>query len=341
MTDFKFKWIDNNGNEQGFFSKKGHFDGEDLCLDDTTLPAAALLDLDIRGKRMIFSCLGESNEPVYVVVAITKGSPKALKQQIGVARSAAWANFRKEELQKEGRGHEFRAVECPHCTATIDLTGFPQTPQISCEFCHALGTIPQQMAEPIRGEKDYRLCDECGMYSKPLKFTIFYFYFLLVVYGYWQKETWRCPGCMRGEAWKMLFGNLIFIVGVPVALVQLFRSYGGSSLGSLYPGLDSANLKARSGKLNQAIESYQKIVSNHPVSAGVKYNIGLALLNDNSPEKAAKMFEFALTDCANYRPAASMLAGCYESLNDTGNLQVLQKQWGTVEEEEAAEAIDE
>jgi len=30
---------------------------------------------------------------------------------------------------------------------------------------------------------------------------------------------------MRGEAWKMFFGNLIFLLGVPVARIQLFRSY--------------------------------------------------------------------------------------------------------------------
>jgi hypothetical protein len=156
----------------------------------------------------------------------------------------------------------------------------PPSPQVYCPFCHTLGTM-DALAGPIKAEAQYRLCDQCGMYSKPRKFTIFYFYFLLVLYGFYQKETWRCPACMRPEAWKMLFGNLLFVIGVPVALVQLFRSYGGTDIGRLFAGLDSANLKARQGNLAGAIEAYRRILTEHPVAAGIKYNIGLAALSKN------------------------------------------------------------
>ena len=40
---FKFKWLDAEGNMQGFLSKKGSFDGETLTLDDVELPAALLV----------------------------------------------------------------------------------------------------------------------------------------------------------------------------------------------------------------------------------------------------------------------------------------------------------
>ena len=132
----------------------------------------------------------------------------------------------------------------------------------------------------------------------------------------------------------MLFGNLLFIVGLPVALVQLFRSYGGTDIGGLYPGLDRANLKARSGNFEGAIADYRAILERQPVSAGVKDNIGLAFLHDKDEAGAARMFEYALKDCANYQPAAAMLAQCYESLGETEKLAELKDRWGIKDEEE-------
>jgi tetratricopeptide (TPR) repeat protein len=137
---------------------------------------------------------------------------------------------------------------------------------------------------------------------------------------------------MRGEAWKMLFGNLLFLVGVPVAIVQLFRAYGGTDVGGKYPGLDSANVKARSGNFEQAIADYRKILDKQPVAAGVKYNIARAFLQREDFQGAAKMLEYALSDCANYGPAAHALAGCYERLGEQEKLAELKRQWGGTDE---------
>ena len=112
----------------------------------------------------------------------------------------------------------------------------------------------------------------------------------------------------------MLLGNLLFVLGVPVALVQLYRSYGGTSVGTKYAGLDGANLRARRGDITGAIGAYQKILERVPVTAGVKYNIGTAFVQQNQLEEAAQMFEYSLADCSNYAPSASALAQCYTTL---------------------------
>ena len=49
----------------------------------------------------------------------------------------------------------------------------------------------------------------------------------------------------------------------------------------------------------------------------------------------------ALADCANYRPAATLLAGCYEELGETQKLADLKAQWGVDEEEEDKQATAE
>ncbi len=343
--DFKFHWVGENGQQVGFFSKKGNLSGNDLTLDDTTLPVGSIVDVDTRGNILVLGLVSEDDEPIHAAIQTSKAGK--LKSELGVRRSATWAELHRKELQEKGLGHTFREETCPSCTATIDLSNKEPTPQMSCDFCHTISLSESfdhgpQTPNQSNSETGYRICDECGMYSKPRKFTIFYFYFLLYVYGWRSQTTWRCPGCMRGEAWKMLGGNLIFILGVPVALVQLFRSYGGTDIGALYKGLDKANLKARKQDLGGAIEIYQNILRERPTSAGVKYNVGLAMLQQNRTEEAARMFEYALADCANYHPAAAVLAGCYETLNETDKLAALHEKWGDdVEDENAIHEAEE
>lgn len=334
-VSFKFKWVNDQGQPEGFLAKKGSFDGETLLLDEAEVPAAAVIESEVRSNRLILSVATQEDEPVLLVVAIVQGSAKDLKDILGRARSRAWAAARREEMTAEGRGAEFREETCPNCNATIDLTGMPPTPQISCDFCNTISTLDS--AEGVHLHQDLRLCDHCGMYSKPREFTRFYFYFLLVVYGYWSDKTWRCPGCMRGEAWKMLGGNLLFLLGIPVALVQLFRSYGGTDIGGAYAGLDSANIKARKGDLRGAINAYENILAKQPVSAGLKYNIALAFLQQDDIKNATHTLEYALKDCANYQPAASVLATCYEQAGEGSKLATLRKQWG-VESPDESEA---
>lgn len=321
---FKFKYLDPGGNEQGFFSKKGHFDGSTLQLDTAAIPANSIVHLDNRENRVVLAVAQKQGDPATILFTVTSGNVNLLKTALGKARSKAWAEVHQKELQEKGRADEFRSANCPHCDATIDLTGHRDSPQVSCDFCNTVGN----MDNPNKEEKQYRLCDECGMYSKPRKFTIFYFYFLLVVYGWSSRTTWRCPACMRGDAWKMLFGNLIFVLGVPVAIVQLIRAYGGADLSAMYRGLDKANLKARKGDIEGAVADYRRILEVHPHAAGIKYNIGLAFAQQNELKPAAITLNAALNDCCNYRPAATLLAHCYGQLGDEQKLADLKAEWG-------------
>jgi len=202
-----------------------------------------------------------------------------------------------------------------------------KTPQLYCHYCDSLITIEnRQMAPP--NEHDFRLCDECGLYSKPRKFTVFYFYFLLVVYGWRYRTTWRCPACMRNDAWLMLLGNLPFVLGVPVAIVQLIRSYGGSVSSPAFAGLDSANIKVTKGDISGAVKKYSEIVQRIPFCAGVKYNLATGLLRQKDLEHAKQTLLLALEDCSNYTPAFNALCHCYEQTGDQAALQRLRKQWG-------------
>jgi tetratricopeptide (TPR) repeat protein len=296
-------------------------------LGDLSLPAAIISSVDNRGRHVFIVVAGPGGQERRLLIKLTTGDADELKAELGRARARAWAQVHREELQEQERGGEYRDVICPHCQATVDLTGMSRSPQVYCPFCHRIGTLGAA-PEALAAESRYRLCDVCGMYGKPRRFTIFYFYFLLVLVGIHRRITWRCPACMRVDAWKMLLGNLLFVIGVPVALVQLFRSYGGADFGGLYPGIHTANFKARRGDLARAIEGYRKILAEHPTAAGVKYNIGAAALAREDPAGAAGILEEALRDCSNYLPAARALERCYRRAGQEEKLRELRVRFG-------------
>ncbi|REJ71482.1 MAG: hypothetical protein DWQ34_12555 [Planctomycetota bacterium] len=331
--EFKFHWLNEKGQQTGLLRKKGRFDGTTLVLDDIEVPASVIVHVETRDNRMALSAMTQSGEPATLLLMPT--NTRQLKAALDVSRSGVWAEMHREALEKKGLGRTFRSEECPECGATLILSGMPASPQLYCRFCHTLSTIADDL-QPPPGEKQLRLCDECGMFSKPRRFTIFYFYFLLVVWGWWSRSTWRCPACMRGEAWKMLAANFVFVLGIPVALVQLFRSYGGTDLAGPFRGLDTGNIKARKGDVGGALQQYRAILERVPHCAGLKYNLGLALLQQGDKSRAADAFAAALDECVNYVPAYAVVRPLYEELGETERLAELKAMWD--DEDEAEES---
>lgn len=335
--EFKFKWLNDQGQETGFRSKRGQFDGEMLVLDDVTIPALAIAQVQTRERIMVILVVDGDGNPIQAAFGANPGDLARLKAALDASRSSAWARHHREQLQKEGRGHAYRDEDCPNCGATVVLSDMPRTPQLYCPYCDTLMTA-DPAHDPPPGERDLRICGECQMFSRPQKYTVLYIWFVLVAYGWHSYPTWRCPACMRGTAWKMFFGNLLFLIGTPVALVQLARTYGGSIRGP-FAGLDRANLKARSGDALGALEGYRAILERIPCSAGLKYNLGLALLQQKDKPRAAEAFRVALNDCANYAPAYQQLAACWQELGETEKLAELNRMWGVSQSgEQEAEA---
>ena len=132
----------------------------------------------------------------------------------------------------------------------------------------------------------------------------------------------------------MFFGNLPFVIGVPVAITQLFRAYGGSVLGGQFKGLDTGNTRARKGDVKGALKQYQSILERVPHSAGVKYNLGVALLMEGDRQRAADTFELALEDCSNYAPAYHQLRELYSQLGEKEKLAELERIWSSGDEED-------
>lgn len=326
---FKFYWLDENGNATSFRRKLGHVDDQNMVLDETEIPVISIASVSVRDSNILLAVTTENVEQPIAIFLIQLTSNKqaaGVKRRLDLSRSVIWAKNHRLELVEKGHDYLYRDATCENCGATLILSKMPQTPQVYCHFCDSLRTV-EYRSDPIVNETEFRICDNCRMYSKPQKFTTFYFYFLLFIYGFSSDSSWKCGGCMRGEAWKMFFGNLLFVLGVPFAIYQLTRAYMGDAVTGKFKGLDKGNLKAAQGDVEGALAQYEAILEHVPYSAGVKYNLGIALLAKGDLEHAAQVFELALDDCANYTPAYGRLAELYQKLGETEKLEQLNEIW--------------
>jgi len=324
--DFKFQWLDDNGQPSGMFRKKGTFDGRVLKLDKIEVPANVITHVEVRDKRMWILAINNQGQQVSLgIQPHPKRETRELKLLIDVARSAEWARQEQEELSSKGEGHLYRDEKCPYCTATVVLSRMPQSPQIFCPFCQTIATLDETTRPP--GEQEIATCPRCEMYSRPQQFEVGYILFLLVAVVHKSQQEWCCPICIRKDVWKMLFTNLPTLIGSPAAFYQMWRAYVSSPIRGTFAGLDAGNGSARKGNWEQALEKYRGILERAPHAAGIHYNIGLALAGENETDRAIDAFELALKECSNYGPAYRHLRALYEQTGDEARLRQLKEIW--------------
>ena len=319
----------------GVFALSGTFNGKELTLDEEVYPVKEIAGVVV-AENVLSIVVQDEDDWLTLSIVIVGEKPHTVKRAIDGSRSSFEAAEEQKQLIEEGQGASFRSEKCPHCEATISLSKFADSPQCFCDYCQTLFTIRDQYGSqanesktlPQNLETKYRICDECGMYSFPKKFSKFYFIFLVYFIHFAHDKTVRCPACMRWEAWKMFFGNIFGLLGLPVAFVQLFRSYRGRIEKGPLKGLDDANRLASRGKVERALHRYDKLMDNLPINAGIKYNIGSGLLTKGDAPHAETMFLLALEDCSNYTPALNGLHFCYRSLGKDRKLKELEFQMG-------------
>ena len=323
---FKFSRVDSNGQSTQIFSSTGYLEHDEIKLGKKTYRLESIIQVSINQKYI--ALLGaEDDESWAETIMINRGDPAAIKRFIDKRCSRRWAQLRKEALSKKGLEGEFRAIDCKYCGATNDLTGFKRTPQVLCQFCD---TIFTEQDEPDKRDLKYRICDECAYYGQPRPFTEFYLVFLVFFTWYSWETRVKCHNCMRRSAWKMVFANFIFILGLPYALGQLIRSYMGAKIQSKYQKLEAANAYAKSLNVNKASDLYEEILEIHHPAAGVQYNLALAHLTASNFDEALIEAKDALSSCANYYPAANIIIQALKSKSMYKEADKFTNSWGVL-----------
>lgn len=322
---FKYRWVDSAGLPTGTSSGSGQLDATRLLFDDFVLSIKSLVGLQVDAEHFYLSVRDDAGQVHRLTIEIFGTDRRQLARAINASRTQLAAAREKERLISEGNLAAYRDAQCPHCQATILLLNLPETPQVYCEYCDTLFSRTRNQDDEI--EKYFRICESCHMYSRPREFSVFYFYFLVFTFGFHHDSTVRCSACMRSSAWKMVFGNLFGLLGFPFALIQLYRSYKSDELVGKFAGLDSANLLARRGQIDQALDKYDQVMDRVPDNAGVKFNIASGLMLKQDFAHAEAMFELSLDDCANYWPSVNGLQACLQLQGKTGELDAARQFW--------------
>lgn len=307
MESFKFRFVQ-DGNPKGLFAKKGAITEQGLQLGDDLLLYRSVVDSTTRDDRLILvtdprdpdvsanlrsQMMGES-----AVLAVSGGKADALERAVDKFSSKLAAQENKKKLEEQGEGHTFRCQVCPTCESTVDLTGYEKTNFIYCRFCES---IFGDGLESLKGASAYRTCDECGYHDRVQGYGEFYFYFLLIVYGFSHKRRWLCDACGKSLANKLIAINSIFLLGVPNAIACAIRARAGKD--SRMKGLSEGNSHSKKSKMDKAEEQYQKalkIFKDHP---GVHYNRALGHLSARDADSGLSALQDCLRACPNYLPA--------------------------------------
>lgn len=325
---FKFQWLDANGQPTGLLATKGSVTDHELDLGDRTIPLGALLRATVRADRIIVSYVTSAGGRADLVMAMSD-SPMPLRTILNVAASANWEQHRRSE-----RGAGARFIGCPACEARIDLTGFPDTPQVWCAYCEK---VVARDGVPDVHEASLLECDGCGLLGQPVSYLSFVIWFVIVAYGWNSRRYWRCRACMRREALAMLGKNLIFVIGVPFALALMVRShFKGKWIEGRFAGLIDATAAAIAGKTDDAVARVAAIEERLGGDAELAYARGLILEASRATDagtlgEIADAYRSCLERCSNYRPAYERLVVVLRRLKQPDELAQLRTLWGDAE----------
>jgi len=311
--EFKFQYVDAAGNAKGFRAQLGCLTPTGIELKGLVIPLTAVLETVARENRLVLAVDGaQIPQELYqhlidaklLILESSKVKPAVLKPRIDQVTSVYRAERHRQELEAEGKSHEFHCVKCPECDATVDASGPYETSHIYCPYCDA---VLQKDGVMVSSGKHHRLCEECGWFDRVQGYTEFYFYFLLVVYGYSYKKRYLCDSCVSRVFIKTLLMNFLFVIGIPSAIWMKIKSTMGHEEG--FQDLAKANAFAKKGKSVEAAQLYSNVLDRYPGHPGVLYDQAFAALSINDLGGARTMLQQALQQCSNYAPAQNLLEG--------------------------------
>lgn len=294
--NFKFHYVE-NGKQIGFRAKKGSAKEGDLILADETIDYEDIIDTTTRDNRLVLVYASGESE----ILQVYKVKALELEKFIDKVASKKQAKAQEEKLIAEGKGELFRAEKCPHCESTVNLSELENTKYIYCRYCESVFEV----GKLITCGDSYRICDECSMFDRTKGYTEFYFYFLVIIYGFTHNRRHICDNCVRPLFWKVFLINFIFILGIFPALWMKIKSMIGRDAN--LKKLARANALAKKGKMEKAQLLYEDLHVNYLEHPGLLMNEGLGYLKAGNTEKSIQLFTHSLNVCSNYYPTIDLI----------------------------------
>lgn len=306
LFEFKFRFYKGNI-RQSMGSKPGYADSTGLNLDGSTLPYGQILNTAFQDNfySMLLSSDAQSDPKLkkyadkdnVIVIGVAGGQGENLVKFVSRTGSASDAQEHRKALEKEGKGHLFRMETCPECSGTVDLSELDKSPYLYCPHC---ATLFDSARNKVEDPAEHNACPECGMFSHLKTYTEFYFYFLLVFYGWRYNKMQLCANCAGGKFIKNLLLNLLFLLGIPAAIWMKLKTLIGRD--PKYPALSKANKLALKGRHMEADAIYTQLLAQYPNHPGILHNRAVAYLIAGDGDSGSAYIDQVLNSCCNYGP---------------------------------------
>lgn len=307
---FKFKYV-RGGRVYGLRSQKGTAQESELVLGEESLPYDSILQAFALEKRLVLAIakgtrlgkkMGEAYTGQVIPLEIYNVNAVSLAQLINQTCSRKSALRRRQSLETQGKGDQFKAVKCPQCQSAVDVSELPSSRYTYCRYCE---TVFSNNPEEQLDGATYHICTNCSMFGRVKGYTEAYFIFLVFAYRYSYKRVYLCDNCAHDLFKKMLLRNFIFILGIiPSVYVKLSSVTGRSAAART---LNRANALARKGKAEEAAAVYQQLYDHYPQHPALLMNEGLAYVNARDVNNALTRFKHSLDACANYAPTYQLV----------------------------------
>jgi tetratricopeptide (TPR) repeat protein len=308
---FRFRYV-KDGQARGLWPKTASASSDALVLDGEPIQYEDIVDTTSYDKRLVLAMastvqLGQKTAKACqeggVLALEVKGvEARDLERTIDRRASALAAQRHKRELAAAFEGSRYRVMTCPHCEATIDLSNLEPTRYVYCRYCKS---ILEQGGSILSVGDIYRVCTECQMFGRVRGYTVFYFYFLLIVYGYSLRRRHLCDTCAVRTAQRALLLNFIFLLGIPPSIYMWVRALSGHE--PEMKDLHKANALARKGKAEEAEAIYGRLQQRLGDYPGLLLNQGIGYLQAGDGRQGIEYLNRALRACSNYQPAMQRL----------------------------------
>jgi hypothetical protein len=310
---FRFRFVDADNRALGYTGRQAHVSREDgIELDGAVIHYEDLADaflylnrvgLVLKPYLVLPRNLTEHlqpNSPV-LLIEVMENLAFEIKSAIDQNRSNLYLAHRQATLEAERKGASFRRVNCPRCDSGIDLT-HQATPYIFCRYCE---TVFDQYRQKLPRCDDYKICPICQYYGRVQTFPETRLYF-------WKKERrasyqdrYFCDTCAQRLHEETRLKNATLLVGL-VSNAYLQNQYTSGRNPDL-ADLGQANYLAQAGNMKEADLLYAAMTLRNKDNPGLRYNYGLAYLQNGDPKRAFYQLRESLEACKNYEPARQLI----------------------------------
>lgn len=283
-----------------------------LWLDDEPLDYELIHNSVSRGSRLALSLDTEvelpkklaeaTSEDGVVVVVPTSIGARTLEIEIDRRCAIREAAAKRAALERDGQTHLIRVETCRVCQSEIDLSGLDETQYVYCRFCDSIFSLD---GGPVLDGANFSICDKCGMFARIQRYSEFYFYFLVLVWGWRSKDRYLCDDCANGLFFKTLLVNLPFLLGVPNAIWIKIKSMKGRD--PALKGIGRANRAARAGRYSESDPLFSAILDAWPEHPSILMNQALGHMIGGDISGARVHLLRALVSCNHYLPVRRLL----------------------------------